>query len=128
MKLEGIQDYLEAEDVGETGVDLFINHMDDEVKEGVVLMSPLTGTYIDHELPNYRKGSFQVIVRARDYESGDELARTISDLLTLENTRTTIDDMAIKYMRPKHEPIVFPRLQGGGLEFSVNFEVAYVII
>lgn len=128
MNLEPIAEYLELQGAGTRGTNIFVYSMPDEIISGVLLVETLLGTTIDHELPNYRRADFQVIVRHSDFAAGKALAEQVSNLLTLENKSATINGMNVKFIRPKHEPVPFPRLEGGGLEFSVNFESAYVII
>ncbi len=114
---------LETDGLGTQGVDLFINNIPARVEEATALMSDLMP--IDPELPNYRKGRFQVVVRSRTHAAGYGRAQSVTAALTMENRALT--GYKINYSRPQHEPFDFPRSEGNGLEFSVNFDVNYVI-
>ncbi|NQZ53219.1 MAG: hypothetical protein HRT93_03085 [Piscirickettsiaceae bacterium] len=125
MKLEPIAGYLESKGIAFAGEDLFADHMPENVEEGVLLVSPLIGEQIDYDLPNYRKTSFQVIVRHTDRKKGVALAEMVMEALTLGNT-DALTGISVKYMRPRHEPVIFPSSKGDYLEISVNYDTAYI--
>ena len=124
MKLEPIAEALEVGGIGTRGTSIFIHRMPEKVTAGILLLSRLTGTPIDREIPGLRKTSFQVIVRGRDYANGYNLAEQISALLTIEGGM--LGDINIHWILPKHEPVVYPVSKGDLLEISVNFEAVYV--
>ena len=124
MRLESIAEKLEVDGVGTRGASLFVHRMPENVDRGVLLLSRLAGTPINHELPGLRRTSFQVIVRDIDYASGYAKAEQISQLLSIENQ--LVGDMNIHWILPKHEPVVYPVSKGDLLEISVNFEAVYV--
>lgn len=125
MKLEPIAEFLEDEGIGTAGKDLFVYHMPEGVSEGVLLVSPLSGEKIDYELPNYRVSKFQVIVRHSSYREGVALAVMVMNAITLSNT-DVLNGIFVKYMRPRHEPVVFPSSKGDNLEISVNYDAVYI--
>jgi len=125
MKIEPLAEYLESEGIAKAGKDLFAYYMPDSVSEGILLISSLEGTPIDTELPGYRKTGFQVIIRHDDHVKGRALADQVSSALTMSNT--TLTDMYVNYIRPRHEPVVFPSSEGDFLEFSVNYDANYVM-
>lgn len=126
MDLDALAAYIADSGLGVvTGRDktIFVYDMPEKVARGVLLKLPDDGVPIDHELPGYRKTGFQVIVRDNDYVKGMKAANDISTALNLSNT--TVGTMSCRFIRPKHEPIVFPVSQGDTLEFSVNFDATY---
>ena len=84
-------------------------------------------TKVDYELPEYRKTSFQIIVRThtQKYLSGDAIARGIFKELNLSEVQ--LDSIFIKYLRPRHEPVSFRGSPGNNVEFSINFDICFVI-
>tara|TARA_R110000851_G_C13102760_1_gene569250 strand:- start:33162 stop:33545 length:384 start_codon:yes stop_codon:yes gene_type:complete len=125
MKLEPIAQHLVTEDVAEQGVDLFIYNMPSGVEIGILLISSLSGTEIDYELPGFKRTSFQAIVRHTEFVEGRELADLVSSTLTLKNG-TMLDNLLVRYIRPRHEPVVYPVSEGDYLEFSINFDAVYI--
>lgn len=99
-------------------------HMPNNVKRGVLILHPLGGAGIDPNLPKYRKTRFQAIIRDTSFQSGYDLAKQVSD--ALEVARVTVGTVYIHFVRPLHDPVGFPQSGGGFIEFSVNFETAYV--
>lgn len=127
MKLEPIAEYLHSLGIATPGKDLFAYSAPSSApNNSVLLVSPLTGTDIDYELPCFRRTKFQVIVRGSDHVEGVKLAEKIMDALTLENS-SVMPEISIKYMRPRHEPVVFPSSEGDLLEVSVNYDTVYII-
>lgn len=110
------------------GVNLFVNMYPADVSLGVLLLAPFSGTKINYDLPKYRKGEFQAIVRviASDFALGQTLIKEITDLLTIEKV-TELDLIQVKRVHPLHEPVVYRVSAGNNVEFSVNFEMIYII-
>lgn len=116
------------------GKDLFIDSMPDETMKGVVILPYLGGGKIDYELMGWRNGdSFQVVVRHPDVNAAYELAQTISDALHIETATTFLaasanikgKDIEVQFLRPRADPIVFPRPLTKWWEVSINFDVCY---
>jgi hypothetical protein len=123
MNLMPLAQRLEIKGIGAQGSTIFINMIPAECSEGVLLRNKLQGTLIDYELPGYYKAKFQLIVRAKGYQSGDALIRrTIAALLVND---TQIGTMYVRYMRPATLPVVFPLSKGNLLEFAVDFDVLF---
>ena len=77
MNLTEIYNYALAQDLGVEGKTIFIQNLPAQSgTPALMLKNSLEGTKIDYELPNYRKGRFQAIVRckANKYEDGEALA------------------------------------------------------
>lgn len=101
---------------------VFINFMPSTVKEGVLLLNKLRGAAIDHDT-GLRRSSFQVIVRHVDQIQAIALAEQVMGALTMN--RRQLEGAEVKYILPRHEPVVYPISEGGLLECSVNFDAVY---
>lgn len=123
MKLLSLVDYLEDQDKGRMGKDLFIYRMPSEIVEGVLLRDSAQGDEINHTIIGYRTGKFQLVVRAQEIEKGLERAKDLMNTLTLSDQQLSED--YFNQCLPKHEPLVFPASDGNNFEFSVNFDVRY---
>lgn len=126
MNLEPLAQKLSDDGIATAGVDLFIHNMPSNVTKAVLLLSNLTGTPIDFELPGYRRTSFQAIIRHTDYVQGLALANEVSEALTFKSGESILDTLHIKHILPRHEPVVFPVSEGDFLEISVNFDAVYI--
>lgn len=123
---------LTAAGLGVSGQSMFRQFMPATVKIGVMLKAPLTGVAIDPYLPGYYKPTLQVIVRHTNPEVGEKLAMDVMEALTVQGPEfhaATSEHGAVQIMRffPRELPIRFPRLDGNELEWSLNFETAFVI-
>jgi hypothetical protein len=115
---------------GVLGQNLFIHHMPETIPGGIVLRGPLQGVPLNHYIPGYYKGSFQLIVRSSDHASGQALSDQVSALLYFEN-RDVLDDqgaliMRINHVFPRVKPIVYPRLPNNSIEWSITFDVNWI--
>lgn len=125
MNLEALAGLIQQAGLGVPGQSLFVEHLPETVKQGVLLIGPSTGTRIDYEVIGYYKTNFQVIVRAPNYLAGDQLSKQIMNALTVAKHEIA-PGYFVNYMRPRHEPVVYPISEGGHLEFSVNYDVCYI--
>lgn len=128
MRLEGLAERLQSAGVGQIGKTIFAYFMPENVERGVLLRVGLDGATIDHELPGYRPdATFQLIVRSKAYGDGFDLIEQAVATLTMP-AEEKIGAYRFNFCRPRHEPIVYPRGAGAGLEFSVNFDANYVVL
>lgn len=129
MFLKSVAEYAQSIRAGTIGKDLFAYNMPESSNLGVLLRQPLVGAEIDYELPGYRKSKFQVIVRCKpsEIEQGRAKIDAFVSSITLMG-ETAITGYKIRFMRPRHDPIMYPISEGGNLEFCVNFDVVYVIV
>lgn len=134
MRVDILAKVLESADAGIRGITIFAHHMPAECTQGLLIKLPLTGINNDHNLPNYFTGRVQVIVRAETQLPGDVLCQKVIDALHSSVVRKFYDPvlpnmpvMQINQMLSEHLPIQFPRLEGGGIEWSLNFLVSYVM-
>ena len=129
MKLKAVMEYLANKDVGIIGDTLFVQDLPlNSGTPAIMLKNSLDPTDIDYELPGYRKGKFQAIIRckAKAFEDGQELAELVSAALTLQEV--TIGKYHYRYLRPVSEPVAYQLSDGANYEFSVNFSAVYVIV
>jgi len=133
MRLEIIAEVLASVGLGRIGESIFVHHMPPECREGVMVKTPLTGIEICAELPGYYRGGLQVIVRAQKHERGEEMAKTVLRALsTLQrkeyiHPQTRQPEMIVNQMIPKALPVRYPRSDGNGIEWSINFDCSYVL-
>lgn len=128
MRVEPLAQFLEDQGVGTLATNIFVNFIPDEIAVGLMIHSGLMQTKIDAELPGYRAGaSFQIVVRAQQYEPGYALIQAAMDAITTEQ-RLQLGNMLFNFIRPKHEPVVYPLSTGNLIELSVNFDCNYVIV
>jgi hypothetical protein len=127
-----LADKIQAAGLASIGEDLYLNTFPAETRIGIMLRSPLTGVKIDPYIPGFYKPSLQVIVRHSDPVEGDRLANRLLDVLTI--TAPEIHDetedrgqVKISVFYPRELPIQFPRLDGNGIEWSINFVTAFSI-
>lgn len=135
MQIEQIAARIQAANLGTFGTDLFANNMPATVSEGIIVLPNLSGNVIDWELgPNWRNNAgFQIVVRAPmgKYREGYNLATSVAAVMTITQDTVIpainpdIPSVTIRYCRPKHDIISYPRSQTGLVEFSMNFEMAY---
>lgn len=131
LSVEHIANVLAAANVGEIGKTLFAHRMPAEVTKGVLVLAPLAGDEIDHELPGWRRGRFQIIARARTPLEATMLALQATLALTWHKTRILPEAppfpaVEVRYLRPMHDPAVYPKSEGNLVEASVNFETAHI--
>ena len=126
MKLESIASLLQTASLGVMGESIFINAMPAAPVKGILLIDPFGGTPIDHELPGYRRGSFVMVVRSRDYQEAETLINAAIVALTIQDQ--ALPGMTVKTMRARHDPFPFPVSPGNYVEFTVNIDCRYVIV
>lgn len=118
MNLLSMIDRLSMQGQGQSGKTLFLNMMPAKVNKAIMLRTPLTGTKIDHELPEYYKTEFQLIVRDTDYASAQTRAEDAVKALTVVETQ--IGPMYFRYCRPDTKPVAYPMSDGNLVEVSVT--------
>lgn len=128
MRIDLLADLLEA---AMPGTKIFEDEMPADARAGVLLRLPLLGVPIDWEIPGYLKGQVQAIVRAQKVDTGDALAKKVGDALTFTERSFTdangVEVMFVNYLRPRTLPIIYPRSDGNGKEWSINLDACYVL-
>jgi len=131
MKLEILAQVLVDAGLGTIGTDIFVHRLGADCKQGIMLREPLAGIPVDQNLPDYYKHDIQMIVRASDQAAGDTLATNAMKALTFYNR--IFNDingalvMKVNHIYPKYLPVTYPRLDGQGIEWSVDINTAYVM-
>ena len=121
MKLEeALVAIIKDAGLGVVGSSLFQSHMPAECKAGALVLTRV-GIMVD-PYTGLRKGPFQVIVRAGTIVEAHTRASAIIKALTTEGT--TKGGVTFKFIKPEHEPLVFPRTEGSQFEASVNYNFA----
>lgn len=123
MNLEPVVDYLEANNVGIKGKNLFAQYLPQSVEEGVVVIanSPIR---VHPYQKGRRDGTIQIIVRGKDYSSIEAKANQISDLLHVEGLNLL--NCKVLSVIPQHDPLFYPRAEGSLLEASINFNIVFI--
>ena len=132
MRYDLIVGALQTAGVGVVGTNLFVHRMDADCKLGIMVRGPIDGVPVDVDLPNYYKHSMQLIVRAADQLTGDALMASAIAALTTQQPRVFNDSngnllMQLNHLVPRTLPRVYPRLDGQGIEISVDFNTNYVM-
>lgn len=119
--LKDIVDYLEVEEFGTKGTNLFLHFMPAEVEKGILVTQQTSNDINPYILE--RRGSFQIIARDRNYDDPDLLLKRISDVLRVQGLE--LETCYFYYINPRHEPLMYPRADSNLIEGSVNFDYAY---
>lgn len=130
MIFDVLTNKLVAAGLGVPGRSIFHNAMGAEVNVGVMLRTPLQGVPVDENIEGRHKADIQVIVRHTDPVEGNALANQVTRALLIEASEVHVIDgkrIQISLFYPKTLPIQFPRLDGNGLEFSINFKAVFVM-
>lgn len=122
--LDMVVEYLEAMGWGTPGVNLFRGNMPDAIHEGLLLtiQTPVT---INPYVYALRQGAFQVIARGTDEDEVKQRLMGVSDTLNVQGLE--LGDMTFRYIKPRHEPLVFPRSGGDLIESLVNFDFVFTV-
>lgn len=106
--------------LGIEGKTLFHSHMPSEVQKGILVMTRV-GITID-AYTGLRKGPFQIIVRDKKIADAHNLATAV--LKAMKTDGKTVGVVNFLFIHADHEPLVFPRTEGGQFEASVNYTFA----
>ena len=117
---------------GPVGKSLFREHMPADVRIGIMIKSPVTGISIDPYIPGFYKTEFQIIVRHAEANAGELMAKAVMNAIVKEAPETfaaTAEHGAVKVHRigATKLPIRFPRLEGNGIEWSLNFWTSFSV-
>lgn len=110
--------YLRDIGQGELGNTLFYGFMPHQIPTGSVV---LCRTPIEEDAyTGLRKGTFQVVTRDATADLAYNKAAAIRRVLRLEGA--DIGNVSFKFILPRHDPLVYPRSDGGLFEASVNYQ------
>lgn len=128
MNLGGFVKILEDAGLGTAGKDIFLFELPADVPEGILIRLPLTGVKVHHEIPGYHTTEIQVIVRSQKQSVGHAKADRVMAALTsyhrIVTDPETGEEIEVKQMLPETLPIRYPRSDGNGIEWSINFKTA----
>ena len=131
MRLDLIIGLLQTANLGVIGTNIFVHRMGPDCKQGILIREPLTGATVDVDLPNYFKHDIQAIIRYGDQAAGDALAMSVMKTLTFYNMIFNDANgnllMQVNHLIPRKLPVVYPRLDGQGIEWSIDFNANYVM-
>jgi hypothetical protein len=131
MKLELLAQVLQDAGYGTVAQNIFVHSMDADCKQGILLRNPLDGVPVDVNLPGYYKHSVQIIVRSPDQATGDVLISNAAAALTMygrvfnDNSGKLL--MKINHLVPRTLPRRYPRLDGQGIEWTLDLNSNYVM-
>lgn len=116
--LQALVDFIQAQGLGTPGKDLFRGFMPAQVETGTVILARVQ--IDDDPYCRVKKGTFQVVTRAATGDLAYDKAVAIKKVLRLEGA--DMGGVSFKFILPKHDPLVFPRTDGGQYEASVNYQ------
>ena len=133
MRIDLLANHLASQGVGIVGKTIFAHHMPAECTEGVMLKLPIAGIDHDNYMPGYYRSRFQAIVRAQSESRGEKLSEQVVKAMVHQQTKDYLDQpgnrfaMRINYLLRDQLPIRYPRLDGNGIEWSLNFITSFVL-
>lgn len=107
-----------------TDTPIYMYHMPEKDVEAILLLHSMSGVRLDANLPGYKKGKLQAIIRSDNFESGYAIAKSVIDAFKVVKSRT-IGSVYLHFVEPLQDPVAFPKSKGNFIEFSVNFTTAY---
>lgn len=132
MWIEDIALYTRDQNVAGIGNSVFIYTLK-ENDVGAMFTSHTAGMLTSKDIPDYYKGPLQLIVRSNSPRDAEAQAKAISDLLSSQEKRKRGEDVGlvlpsilVRYIYPRHLPVVYPRSDGDFYEASVNFDICFV--
>jgi hypothetical protein len=122
---EEVARHLKAQNVAPVGLNVYYSTIPPRVTSGAMVVPPIEGTPIDHELPGYHRTKMQIIARAKTAAEAEEIAQALSDAIDVEGLQLT--GVYFNYIRPYHMPVSYPRSDADLFEASVRFDVSMVV-
>src|ERR1700732_4089034 len=111
MRYDLIAKVIQDAGFGTMGVNIFIHRMDVECENGILIRGPLDGIPSDDNLPDYYRGSMQVIIRHATQEVGDDIARRLWPTVEMQRRVFTDTDgsllMDVKQIYLTKLPIIY---------------------
>ena len=132
IRPEQVANLMVANGVGRLGRDVFVHAMPETVTQGWLILGKLDLLDIDWDLPTLRKEGFQILARHPSPLEAEKMAMRAARAVSFHQWRdlppagSAESSIRALYIRPRHDPIVFPRSEGDIYEASVNFEFVSV--
>lgn len=133
MRLDKISQLLQDAQLGVEGQTLFIHQMPADCKRGILIKPPANGIKVDNTLPGYYRSTLQLIIRAQTHTDGEPFANEVMQAVTHKQTKDYLDQpgnkfaMRVNYLLADQLPLRYARLDGNGIEWSLNFITSYVL-
>ena len=133
MRLDKIARIIQDAQLGTEGQTIFIHQMPAECQRGILIKPPAGGVYVDNTLPGYFRSTLQIIVRAQTHLDGEEFSAKVMKAVVHKQSRDYFDQpgnqfaMRINYLLAEQLPLRYARLDGNGIEWSLNFLTSYVL-
>jgi len=125
QQIYDIASQLDSLSLGTIGTDLFIYYAPPSVNNCIILYPSNDPPVIDPDTPAYFKGKFQTIVRNMTHEGGMKVCADLETNLTMINV--DLDTIFVKMCRPMYQPRVFRRAESGIIEFSVTYDITFIV-
>jgi hypothetical protein len=125
MNMLALAQLLANAGLGAFGESVFVGQMPSSAARAVMIRAPLKGVPVNHYLPGFYHGSFQLIARASTYDDGSALISQAIAALRIP-AETMVGTMKVNYCRPMTLPVAFPLSTANLIEFSTNFEICFV--
>ena len=117
-----VAEYLEDQNIGTRGTDLFYSFIPDNAEARVVLVRDTGGPQPDQYIPEIKSPTFQIFIRSTTYEAGKDLLQQIRDLLhATYNTYLIPGGVYFRRIHAQSEGGHLGRNEAGHDEFSINF-------
>lgn len=123
MNTKPLLDFLVDEGHGTPGIDLFRDFLPSDIERGVVILS-MTPTPIN-PYHTARTGEFQIVGRDTDSDRLLEKMEGVSNAFT-NRSGLTLGNMKFHFIKPEHEPLMFPKTEADVQEASVSFAFSYI--
>lgn len=133
MRIEFLVQKLADQGLGVIGESLFAHEMPADCKKGVMLKMPIAGIDYDPTMPGFFNDRFQIIVRHSQHVEGQALADAVMKAIVHKQSVDYFDQpgnvfaMRINHLLPAALPIRYPRSDGNGIEWSLNFRISFVL-
>ena len=110
--------------VGTFGQDIFYETMPQTVTKGICIRDANSGNKLDLEIPDLRKVTFRLIVRAPDVIAGMKLIEQCTKVLNIRQT-IEVNDIRIRFCQQLNTVSIYPIDDGDAREFACDFFTIY---
>lgn len=92
--------------------------------KGVCIRDANGGNKLDLEIPDLRRVTFRLIVRAPDVIAGMKLIEQCTEVLSIRQTRE-VNDIRIRFCQQLNTVSIYPIDEGDAREFACDFFTVY---
>lgn len=116
--------HLEDGGFGSEGIHIFIEFMPEGSEKAILILQPPSGARIDQNMPGYFRSGFQVIVRDKSFNDGNDIIKQV--VTFLENSANIeLKGWRLRTARATHLPLHYRISDGKLFEHSVNFDATF---